>query len=55
VSWHALLAPAATPAPVIKRLDGEMKRIMATPDMVKKVARSGLPARNSDSASPKSC
>jgi tripartite-type tricarboxylate transporter receptor subunit TctC len=55
VSWHALLAPAATPAPVIEQLDGAMKRIMAAPDMVKKVARSGLPARNSDSASPKSC
>ena len=42
VSWHVLLAPAATPAPVVDRLHGEMKRIMAAPDMIKKVADLGL-------------
>jgi len=42
VSWHVLLAPAATPAPVVDRLHGEMKRIMAAPDMVKRVADLGL-------------
>jgi tripartite-type tricarboxylate transporter receptor subunit TctC len=42
VSWHVLLAPAATPAAVVDRLHGEMKRIMAAPDMVKKVADLGL-------------
>jgi tripartite-type tricarboxylate transporter receptor subunit TctC len=42
VSWHALLAPAGTPAPVVERLHGEMKRIMAAPDMVKKVSDLGL-------------
>jgi tripartite-type tricarboxylate transporter receptor subunit TctC len=42
VSWHALLAPAATPAPVIERLHGEMKRIMGGPEMVKKVSDLGL-------------
>jgi len=42
VSWHVLLAPAATPAPVIDRLHGEMKRIMAAPDMVKRVSDLGL-------------
>jgi tripartite-type tricarboxylate transporter receptor subunit TctC len=42
VSWHVLLAPAATPAPLVDRLRGEMKRIMAVPDMVKKVSDLGL-------------
>jgi tripartite-type tricarboxylate transporter receptor subunit TctC len=42
VSWHALLAPAATPAPVIDRLHGEMKRIMGGAEMVKKVSDLGL-------------
>jgi tripartite-type tricarboxylate transporter receptor subunit TctC len=42
VSWHALLAPAGTPAPVVERLHGEMKRIMAAPEMVKKVSDLGL-------------
>jgi tripartite-type tricarboxylate transporter receptor subunit TctC len=42
VSWHVLLAPAGTPAPVIERLHGEMKRIMGSADMVKKVSDLGL-------------
>jgi len=42
VSWHVLLAPAATPAPVIDRLHADMKRIMASPDMVKRVSDLGL-------------
>src|SRR6185312_15105552 len=28
VSWHMLLAPAKTPAPIVDRLHGEMKRIL---------------------------
>src|SRR4051794_2244982 len=42
VSWHVLLAPAATPAPVIDRLHGDMKRIMGSAEMVKKVSDLGL-------------
>jgi tripartite-type tricarboxylate transporter receptor subunit TctC len=42
VSWHVLFAPAATPAPVINRLHGEMKRIMGGAEMVKKVSDLGL-------------
>jgi len=37
-----LLAPAATPAPVVDRLPWRDERIMAAPDMVKKVADLGL-------------
>jgi len=42
VSWHVLIAPAATPTPVIDRLHTDMKRIMAAPDMVKRVSDLGL-------------
>src|SRR5215470_13177790 len=42
VSWHILFAPAATPKEVVARLHGEMKKIMAAPDMTKRVADIGL-------------
>ena len=31
--WYGLLAPAGTPRPIIDKLNGEMKRIMALPNM----------------------
>jgi tripartite-type tricarboxylate transporter receptor subunit TctC len=42
VSWHALVAPAATPKEIVDKLHGEMKRIMAAPEMVKHVTDLGL-------------
>jgi tripartite-type tricarboxylate transporter receptor subunit TctC len=42
VSWHLLLAPAGTPKDIIDRLHQEMKKIMAAPDMKKKIADLGL-------------
>jgi tripartite-type tricarboxylate transporter receptor subunit TctC len=42
VSWHLLLAPAGTPPAIVERLRGEMQRIMATPEMVKRVSDLGL-------------
>jgi len=42
VSWHVLLAPAATPKPVIDRLHTEMKKIMNDPEMVKLTEKIGL-------------
>jgi tripartite-type tricarboxylate transporter receptor subunit TctC len=42
VSWHILFAPAATPKEVVDKLHGEMTRIMAVPDMQKKVSDLGL-------------
>ncbi len=32
-SWQGLLAPAGTPQPVVDKLNGEVKRIMALPDI----------------------
>jgi tripartite-type tricarboxylate transporter receptor subunit TctC len=42
VSWHVLLAPAATPKDIVDRLHLEMKWIMGAPDMVRRVADLGL-------------
>jgi tripartite-type tricarboxylate transporter receptor subunit TctC len=42
VSWHILLAPAKTPKDVVDKLHGEMKRIMAAPDIKEKIAMLGL-------------
>ena len=42
VSWHVLLAPAATPKPVVDRLHAEMKKIMGDPEMKKLTSNIGL-------------
>jgi tripartite-type tricarboxylate transporter receptor subunit TctC len=42
VSWHVLLAPAATPRPIVERLHAEMKRITADPAFQKRVTEIGL-------------
>jgi tripartite-type tricarboxylate transporter receptor subunit TctC len=41
VSWHMLLAPAATPQEIVERLHQEMRKIM-TPEMQKRAADIGL-------------
>ncbi len=42
VSWHVLLAPAATPTDVVGRLQQEMKRILATPEVQQRISTLGL-------------
>jgi tripartite-type tricarboxylate transporter receptor subunit TctC len=42
VSWHALLAPAATPKVVVERLHKEMSKIMSDAEMQKRAANVGL-------------
>jgi tripartite-type tricarboxylate transporter receptor subunit TctC len=42
VSWFALFAPAGTPKPVVDRLQGEVKKILAMPDISAKLAEAGL-------------
>jgi len=44
VSWFALFAPAGTPRPIVDRLQGEVKKILAMPDIAKKLAEAGLEA-----------
>ena len=42
MSWFALFAPAGTPKPVVDRLQVEVKRILALPDIAAKLAEAGL-------------
>lgn len=42
VSWHVLLAPAATPRPIIERLHAEMQKITTSRDFVGKASELGL-------------
>ena len=42
VSWHALVAPAATPRPVVNRLHSEMTRILNLPEVHKAIANLDL-------------
>ena len=44
-SWNALAAPAKTPAPVILRLNAEVKKALALPEMKKKLADLSVDAR----------
>jgi tripartite-type tricarboxylate transporter receptor subunit TctC len=42
VSWHVLFARHDTPREIVDKLHGEMKRIMAAPDMQEKIRNIGL-------------
>ena len=42
VSWHMLLAPAATPKPIVDKLHAAMKEALADPELKKKIAEIGL-------------
>lgn len=48
--WNGLFAPAGTPAPVINRLQSEMARIMALPDVVEKLQKLDVKAVGGTSA-----
>jgi tripartite-type tricarboxylate transporter receptor subunit TctC len=42
VSWHALVAPAATPRAILNRLHGEMARILKMPEVYKAISNLDL-------------
>lgn len=42
VTWHALLAPAGAPAPIVNRLQGEVRRALFAPALKEKLARDGV-------------
>lgn len=48
--WSGLLAPAGTPAPIVRRLQEEMARIMALPDVVERMAKLDIRPVGSSSA-----
>ena len=45
--WFAMFAPAATPKPIIARLNEELVRALASPDMREKLAQTGVNAESS--------
>ena len=40
--WYGILAPAATPREIINRLNSELNKVIAAPDMKEKMAASGV-------------
>src|SRR3982751_5938906 len=42
VSWFALFAPAGTPRPIVDKVQAQVKKILASPDVAKKLAEAGL-------------
>jgi tripartite-type tricarboxylate transporter receptor subunit TctC len=49
-SWNALAAPAKTPRAVVERLSAEVAKVLAQPDMVKRLGELGIQARASTPA-----
>jgi tripartite-type tricarboxylate transporter receptor subunit TctC len=48
--WFGVLAPARVPRPLIDRLNAELVRIMALPDIQERIARDGSTAKSSTPA-----
>src|SRR3954452_11344667 len=46
-SWFAILAPAGTPAPIITRLNDEVRKALADPDVQRRLEEQGLVLRGS--------
>jgi tripartite-type tricarboxylate transporter receptor subunit TctC len=46
-SWYGLLAPAGTPAPIIEKVNAEMRRAAADPDFIKHIEGIGLEVASS--------
>jgi tripartite-type tricarboxylate transporter receptor subunit TctC len=42
LTWHALLAPAGTPAPIVNRLQSEIARALLAPALKEKLAKDGV-------------
>jgi tripartite-type tricarboxylate transporter receptor subunit TctC len=41
-SWYGLVAPAATPKPIVEKVSGELARIVSAPDMREKLSTQGV-------------
>jgi tripartite-type tricarboxylate transporter receptor subunit TctC len=50
VSWFAMFAPANTPAPVVAKLQGEISKIIKSPEIAKRLLDLGLEPSGSTSA-----
>src|SRR5260221_5742853 len=47
-SWVALVAPVKTPAPVLAKLRAEVAKVIASPDIVKRLAELGSEVGTAD-------
>ena len=47
LSWFALMAPAATPAPIVSRLNAETVKVLARPDVQQTLGAQGLTVASS--------
>lgn len=50
--WHAMYAPAATPRPIIRRLNAALRQALADPQVVKAYAEAGVETFPPDQLSP---
>ena len=46
-SWNALYAPAGTPQPIIDKLNGALREVLADPDLKKRALDLGIDAKGS--------
>ena len=40
-TWYGILAPAGTPGPIIQRLNAELRKMMAAPEIKERLAAMG--------------
>lgn len=45
--WYGLMAPAATPAPVVRKLQAEVRRLLDAPDVKQRMAGGGIESLSS--------
>jgi tripartite-type tricarboxylate transporter receptor subunit TctC len=48
--WIGMVAPAKTPPAVVAKLNAELRRVLALPDVIAKLAEQGISARSSSAA-----
>ena len=47
LTWHGIVVPAATPAPVITKINADINAVLATPETKERLATQGVEARGS--------
>ena len=47
LNWFGMFAPAGTPAPIVTRMHTEAKKMLTTPEMLKRLANEGATPINS--------
>jgi tripartite-type tricarboxylate transporter receptor subunit TctC len=48
--WYGVVAPAATPAPIVARLNAEINRVLQTPEVRSRYAADGIDVRGGTAA-----